>query len=130
MTCPNCGAGLDDCSRFCNLCGQAVASHAPAYSQDTPPPGYECQPPQPPSQGIGSALGDKKYLVSSLCCFGWAVIFGMPRCFSLLSALFGARFDWNLFSAGFSVALHFALPLVLGLVLLGLHRRDSDNAEC
>jgi len=117
MTCPNCGAGVDDRSRFCNYCGHAQQAAPPAQ-----PPAYEYQPPQPPSQGIAPALGGKTYLILSLCCFGWAGLVGLPRCVGLLISLF----RWDLgFSGFFSLGMNLVLPLVLGAALLNMHRRNN-----
>jgi len=132
MTCPNCGAGLDVRSRFCNHCGQAQQPSPPADNQTT---GSCFQPPQPPPQGLqglGDALGGKTHLVLAVCCFGWAGLFGLPRCVNFVAALF--RWSWGPFalppfSGWFSVGLHFVLPLVAGLVLLSMYRRNANRNE-
>ena len=131
MTCPNCGAGLDDRSHFCNYCGQAQRPvPPPPPDQPPPPPGYAYQQPQPPSQGLGGALSGKAHLVLSLCCFGWAGLIGLPRCIRFVFSL--ASWSWSSFSlpsfsGWFGVGLHFVLPLVAGFVLLNMHRRNINE---
>ena len=132
MTCPNCGAALDERSQYCNHCGQA--------QQPPPPPeqpGYAFQQPtgdqdpRPAFSNTGGAPfgGDRIYLILSLCCFGWAGLAGLPRAINFLVLLL--RWDWRLlswppFSAWFSVGVYFVLPLVGGAVLLGMHRRNNS----
>ncbi|MDR2687544.1 MAG: zinc ribbon domain-containing protein [Oscillospiraceae bacterium] len=134
MTCPNCGAFLDDGAQYCNRCGQAQRQ------QESPPepPGCAYQQPtgdQGPRQVFNNTGGtpfggDKAHLILSLCCFGWAGLIGLPKAISFLVTL--VRWDWGPFSwppisGWFSVAAHFVLPLVGGVVLLGMHRRNSEQ---
>jgi len=134
MTCPNCGAGLGDCSRFCNYCGQAQQPSPPPNEQsfadnaEGGEPYRRYQPPQPPSRGIGAALDGKTHLLLALCCFGWAGLVGLPRCVGFIVSLF--RWNWGSFSLPsfsgfFNLGLNLVLPLALGAALLHLHRRNN-----
>ena len=139
MTCPNCGAGLDDRSRYCNFCGQAQQPVPPGpqpfpNGAEGEEPHRRCyQEPQAPPQGLqglGSALGGKAYLVLSVCCFGWAGLVGLPRCIGFIASLLSwswNSFSWSFISGFFSLGLHLILPLVAGAVLLNMHKRSEQN---
>ena len=128
MTCPNCGAGLDDRSRFCNYCGQAQRQ-PPPECQAQPPAGgpYPGFQPQPPISGGSVIGGEKIHLILSLCCFGWAGLVGLPRCISFVVTLF--NWNWSAvslpISGWFSVGMNFVLPLVAGFILLNMHRQNN-----
>ena len=132
MTCPNCGAILDDRSQYCNHCGQAQQQAPPPPEQ----PGYAYQQPtgdhdpRPAFNSTGGTPfgGERVHLILSICCFSWAGLVGLPKAISLLSTLLHWNwhvFSWPPFSGLFSVAVHFVLPLVGAVVLLGIHRRNN-----
>jgi len=135
MTCPNCGAILDDRSQYCNQCGQAQRQ----AQTPPPPPDYEYQrptgdtEPRPAfsSTGQGGSVlsGAKTHLILSICCFGWAGLVGLPKAISFLATL--PRWNWGVLlwpplSGIFGVAIHFVLPLVGAFVLLGMYRRNNS----
>ena len=134
MTCPNCGAAIDGRSLYCNYCG--AAQEPPPREHPSPedpfapegPQIYVQQPP-PPSRGIGEALGGKGNLILSICCFAWALVKGLPRLFDFLGNLFSRIGHWgNMFGmigGTFSLALHLALPLALGILFLRRHQNQG-----
>jgi len=143
MTCPNCGAILDDRSLYCNHCGQAQRQAPPPSAQafgnsaegDEPYRRYQeptgDQEPRPIFTNTDGAPfgGDRIHLILSLCCFGWAALFGLRRAINFLVLLL--QWDWRVyswppFSAWFGVAVYFVLPLVGGVVLLGMYKRNNS----
>ena len=140
MTCPNCGSTLDDRSQFCNHCGRAQQPVNNSAEGGEPPPGYEFQQPTGDQEarpafsttGEGGSFlnGEKTHLILSVCCFGWAGLIGLPKAIGFLTTFI--RWDWGVFSwpplsGFFGVVVHFALPLVGALILLGIHRRNNQE---
>jgi len=136
MTCPNCGAILDERSLFCNHCGQAQQTQQ--AQSPPPPPGCEYQKatgdqePRPVFRNTDGAPfgGERIYLILSICCFSWAGLVGLPRAIRFLVMLLQwswSVYSWPPFSSWFSVAVYFVLPLVGAFVLLERYRR-SNNA--
>jgi len=139
MTCPNCGSILDDRSQFCNHCGQAQQMPPPPPDCPPPPPGYAYQQPtgdQDPRPAFNSTDGapfggDRVHFILSICCFGWAGLIGLPKVISLLTTLIHwswgnwGLFSWPPLSGLFSVAVHFVLPIVGGVMLLGMYKRNN-----
>ena len=146
MTCPNCGAILDDRSQYCNHCGQA--------QQPPPPPDYQTfgdsaegdephrrcyqqptgdQNPRPVFNSTDGAPfgGERVHFILSICCFGWAGLVGLPKAISFLVTFFRwdwgnwGLFSWPPLSGWFSVAVHFVLPIVGGVMLLGMYKRNN-----
>ena len=147
MTCPNCGSILDDRSQFCNHCGQAQQSYTQAFGNNAEggEPHRRCyqQPTgdQNPGQGFNSTgaggtafNGKNNYLFLMICCFGWALLVGMPKAISFLATFMNpvARGDWNLlswpsFSGFLTLGLQFVLPLAAGVFFL--NKYGQSNAE-
>jgi len=142
MICPNCGANIDDRSYFCNRCGAAQNREQTPESGERDrygPREYRSDQPPPPANGLDlSGLGGKKYLLLSLACFGWALVKGAPAVFRLLRVLPELAgmvgrgfFQWprlgpaGLVSAFFFAGLHFAAPLIVGLILLRKHKETE-----
>jgi len=135
MTCPNCGAILDERSQFCNHCGQAQQAQSPPPADGPPPPGYEYQQAtgdrdaRPVFSNTDGAPfgGERRDFILSLCCFGWAGLIGLPKAIGFLVSLLRwsnwASFSWP--SGWFGVAVHFVLPLAGALVLLGKYRNNA-----
>jgi hypothetical protein len=128
MTCPNCGAQLDDRSRYCNFCG----------AEQKPAPQNNCRQAPPPAQAMGAALGGKGYFVLAMGCFAWALCRGGPKLaqfaaylvksFHIPSGLFGwVGVVWGLFLNALPLTLHLLAPLVLALVLLRLHQKQENQ---
>jgi len=145
MICPKCNANIDDRSYYCNRCG-AAQTPQDAQSQPEPQNRYASQDAErygpreyrsdqpPPAKGFDfGGLNEKKYLILSLVCFGWAAVRGIPAIIVLLRVViegfsFWDRFNgfngFGLVSAIVSVGIHVAAPLILGGVLLKKYHED------
>ena len=142
MICPKCSANIDDRSYYCNRCGaaqtQAQSDAENQYaSQDADrygPREYRSDQTPPPAKGFDiGELSEKKYLLISLVCFGWAAVKGIPAAVGLLRIAIGVipfpdHYDGvgvlGLVAAIVSVGVHLAAPLVAGVVMLKKYHND------
>jgi|GEM_PF-7018683 len=133
MICPKCSANIDDRSYYCNRCGaaQTQPDAQDRYASQDRYGSREYRSDQ--QQPAKSELDTKIYLIFSLICFGWAAVKGISSVIGLLRlvissiSFFSTSMGFSIFtlvSAVISVGIHFAAPLIIGVVLLKKYHND------